>query len=86
MSNKGRAVFEILGLELSNEQARRFFSRIYRFILYNDTPCLFEVLDYRTSARLKHAPSEDYHIFKFMLRKMKSTYPAMLSTLNPAVE
>ncbi len=82
MDNKNKAVFEVLGNHMSVYQAKRLFNSIYEFILYNDTQCFLDVMDYRMSIQEAANGEEDYHLFKYMLQKMKAMYPSKLASLH----
>ena len=83
MKSKGNAVLEVLGYTVDSATAKRLFSYVYTFMLYNDTGSFLEMLDFRTNLLEINLPSEDYYVFRFMLQKMLDRHPSMLLSLNP---
>ncbi|WP_242929297.1 hypothetical protein [Pontibacter vulgaris] len=81
--SKKRAVREVLGCKINADQAKRLFINVYEFILYNDTQCFLEVLDYRMKINLAGSGPEDYYLLKYMLQKMEQYYPSKLASFKP---
>ena len=79
--NKAKAVVEETGCEVSAPLAKRLFYHVYGHMLYNDTPCFLDMLNYRVNLGPLGKAREDYLIFKFMLRQMKKHYPSKLLSL-----
>ena len=79
--NKAKAVLEEMEYELDAKLAKRLFNHIYAFILYNNTQCFLDMLDYRKRLTPQDTAREDYFVFRFMLRQMRELYPSELLSL-----
>ncbi|RDV13544.1 hypothetical protein DXT99_18570 [Pontibacter diazotrophicus] len=79
--NKAKAVFEELNCVLDAMLARGLFHSIYKYMLYNDTPCFLSMLDYRKNLKPLDREKEDYFLFKYMLQQMRKKYPSKLFCL-----
>ncbi|WP_345162814.1 hypothetical protein [Pontibacter saemangeumensis] len=79
--NKAKAVLEEMEYELDAKQAKRLFTNIYAFILYNNTQCFLYMLDYRMRLTPQEKAREDYFLFRFLLRQMRELYPSELLSL-----
>ncbi|WP_114783097.1 hypothetical protein [Botryobacter ruber] len=85
MENKSKAVQEMFGCKLEEDLCSRLYNDTYGYILYNDTQSFLELLDYSMSLKdLNVTPSEDFLVFKYMLRLMLKKHPKKLLMLLPA--
>jgi len=79
--DKAKAVFEEMHCTVNALVAKRLFYHVYEHMLYNNTPCFLDMLNYRMNLDPSGKAREDYLIFKFMLRQMKKHYPSKLLSL-----
>ena len=75
------AVFEEMDYELDAKLAKRLFYHVYEHLLYNNTECFLDMLNYRMNLDPLGKAREDYFVFKFMLRQMKKHYSYKLLSL-----
>jgi hypothetical protein len=83
MENLRKAVSDVTGLKVKPSAARRYFYKVYSYLLYQDTPGLLETLDYRQSLDKKDKQHEHYYVFRYMLRLLRERHPIQFKTLNP---
>jgi hypothetical protein len=84
MENLREAVNEVTGLKIKSSAARRYFFRVYSYLLYQDTAGLMETLDYRQSLDKKERQDERYYVFRYMLRLLRERHPKQYKHLTPA--
>ncbi|MBC5994862.1 hypothetical protein [Pontibacter cellulosilyticus] len=76
--NRVQAALEELGYELEGSLASKLFHNIKLYMLYNDRDSFMSMLNYRSNLEPLERIKEDYFLFKFMLKQMKSKSPAKL--------
>ncbi|WP_299700688.1 hypothetical protein [uncultured Pontibacter sp.] len=83
MENLKKAVCEVTGLKVKPSAAKKYFYRVYSYLLYQDTAGLLETLDYRQSLDKDEKQHERYYVFRYMLRLLRERHPNHFRTLNP---
>lgn len=81
MDNLKKAVNEVTGIEIHPGAAKRYFCKVYSYLLYQDTAGLLETLDYRLSLSNKEKQHERYYVFRFMLRLLRERHPKQFRSL-----
>lgn len=82
MEHLRKAVSEVTGLKIKSAAARKYFYRVYSFLLYQDTAGLLDALDYRQSLDKNEKQCEHYYVFRYMLRLLRERHPTKFKTLS----
>lgn len=80
--NKINAVQDELDCELEATSAKRLFSDVYKYMLYNDMKSFLLLLEYRKSIDTADKNREEYLFFRYMLHQMKEGHPQQLNKLT----
>lgn len=83
MKDLRRALIEETGTRVKERSVRKYFFRVYSYLLYQDIAGLFEALDYRNSLGQEERKREHYFVFRYMLRLIKSKHPRQYTLLCP---
>lgn len=83
MDNLDKAISDVAGVELKPRCARKYFYKVYSYLLYQDTAALFETLDYRQSLGNEEKHHERYFVFRYMLRLIKEKHPLQFNAICP---
>lgn len=83
MGNLRKAISDVAGVELKPRCARKYFYKVYHYLLYQDTAALFETLDYRHSLCKEEKQQEHYFVFRYMLQLIKEKHPRQFNSICP---
>lgn len=74
-----KAIKKEFGICVGKKAAYLFMLKVYRYLLYHDTDSFMDTLDFRQSLPDNKKADEHYHVFRFMLNKLRSHNPGSLA-------